>query len=211
MTKHYAMSAVKRDRAGKGVARSLRRESRLPGVIYGGGTDPQTISLPWKDVSMEYHKGHMFTTLCDLDLDGEKHLVLARDVQIHPVTDDVLHVDFLRVTPKTTINVSVPVHFVNEENSPGLKRKGTLTIVRHEIEMVCLATDIPEAIEIDLTPFNIGDAIKISSVKLPKGTKPAITNRDFTIATIAPPRLLVEEETEATGEEASGEAAASEE
>ena len=202
MTKHYALSAEERNRAGKGVARALRREKKIPGVVYGDSKEPQSIALPVKEISLEYQKGHMYTNLCDLEINGKKHLVLARDVQIHPVNDTVLHVDFLRVTPKTTITVNVPVHFLNEENCPGVKNKGSLTIVRHDLELVCLATEIPEKIDIDLTPYDIADAIKISDVKLPKGVKPAITNRDFTIATIAPPRLLLEEEDAKNAEKA---------
>lgn len=202
MTKHYALSAEERSRAGKGVARALRREKKIPGVVYGDSKEPQSIALPVKEISLEYQKGHMYTNLCDLEINGKKHLVLARDVQIHPVNDTVLHVDFLRVTPKTTITVNVPVHFLNEENCPGVKNKGSLTIVRHDLELVCLATEIPEKIDIDLTPYDIADAIKISDVKLPKGVKPAITNRDFTIATIAPPRLLLEEEDAKNAEKA---------
>jgi large subunit ribosomal protein L25 len=202
MTKHYALSAEQRDRAGKGVARALRREKKIPGVVYGDSKEPESIALSLKDVTMEYGKGHMYTNLCDLEINGKKHLVLARDVQLHPVNDFVLHVDFLRVTPKTTITVHVPVHFKNEETCPGIKNKGSLTIVRHDLELVCLATDIPEGIDIDLLPYNIGDAVKISDVKLPKGVKPAITNRDFTIATIAPPRLLLEEEDAKNAEKA---------
>ncbi len=206
MTKHYALSAETRDRAGKGVARALRREKKIPAVVYGDAKEPESIALPVKEVTMEYHKGHMFTNLCDLTVGGKKNLVLARDVQVHPVTDEVIHVDFMRVTPKTTIHAKVPVHFLNEETCPGIKNKGSLTVVRHDLELVCLATDIPEQIEIDLTPFNIGDAIKISDVMLPKGVKPAISGRDFTIATITPPRLLLEEEDAINAEKAAVEA-----
>jgi large subunit ribosomal protein L25 len=208
MTKHYALSAETRDRAGKGVARTLRREKKIPGVVYGDAKEPQPIALPVKEITLEYHKGHMYTNLCDLTIGGQKQLVLARDVQVHPVNDEVLHVDFMRVTPKTTIVVDVPVHFLNHDECPGLKSKGTLAVVRHEIEVVCLATDIPEQIDIDLKPFNIGDAIKISNVTLPKGVKPSITNRDFTIATITPPRLLLEEEDALNAAKAETEAAA---
>ena len=194
MTKHYALSAEVRERAGKGVARALRREKQIPAVIYGDNKEAESISLPVKEVTLEYHKGHMFTNLCDLTVSGKKQLVLCRDLQIDPVSSFVLHADFLRVTPKTTIHAHVPVHFSNEETCPGLKAKGTLNVVRHELELICLATDIPEGITVDLTPFNIGDVIKLSSVKLPKGVKSAITGRDITIATIAAPRKLLEEE-----------------
>lgn len=208
MTKHYALSAEKRERAGKGVARELRRENKIPAVIYGDAKEPENIALPIKEVTMEYHKGHMFTNLCDLTVDGKKQQVLVRDVQLHPVTDNVLHVDFIRVSAKTTIVVHVPVHFTGHEECPGLKAKGTLNVVRHDVELVCRATDIPEQIEIDLSKFEIGDAIKIGGVKLPNGTKPAIADRDFTIATIVPPRLLLEEEDAANAEKADAAAAA---
>jgi large subunit ribosomal protein L25 len=202
MTKHYALSAETRDRAGKGVARQLRRDKKIPAVIYGDNQEAVSIELPIKEITLEYQKGHMFTNLCDLTVGGKKQLVLVRDVQIHPVNDFVLHVDFMRVTPKTTITVNVPVHFTNEENCPGIKNKGSLTIVRHDLELVCLATEIPEGIDVDLTPYNIGDAIKITDIKLPKGVKPAGLKRDLTVATIAPPRLLLEEEDAINAEKA---------
>lgn len=202
MTKHYALSAEGRDRAGKGVARALRREKKIPAVIYGDNKEAESITLPVKEVTLEYHKGHMYTNLCDLTINGKKQLVLARDVQVHPVNDFVLHVDFMRVTSKTTITVHVPVHFNNEDVCPGIKNKGSLTIVQHDLELICRATDIPESIEIDLTPYNIGDAIKISDIKLPNGIKSAVKGRDITIATIAPPRLLLEEEDAINAEKA---------
>lgn len=205
MTKHYALSAEQRERAGKGVARALRRENKIPAVVYGDAKDAESIELPVKEVTLEYQKGHMFTNLCDLTVGGKKQLVLARDVQVHPVTDRVLHVDFMRVTPKTTITVSVPVHFQNEENCPGIKNKGSLTVVRHELELVCLATEIPEEVAIDLTPYDIGDAIKISDIALPKGTKSGY-QRDVSIATISAPRLLLEEEDAINAEKAAVEA-----
>lgn len=205
MTKHYALSAETRDRAGKGVARALRREQKIPAVIYGDAKDAETIALPIKEVTMEYHKGHMFTNLCDLTVAGKKQLVLARDVQLDPVKDTVLHVDFMRVTPKTTIVVHVPVHFKNEETAPGIKAGGSLTIVRHDLELVCKATEIPEEVVIDLSKAEIGDAIKISDVSLPNGTKSGY-QRDVTIATIAAPRLLLEEEDAINAEKAAVEA-----
>ena len=205
MTKHYALSAEQRERAGKGVARALRREDKIPAVVYGDAKDAESIELPVKEVTLEYQKGHMFTNLCDLTVGGKKQLVLARDVQVHPVTDRVLHVDFMRVTPKTTITVSVPVHFKNEENCPGIKNNGSLTVVRHELELVCLATEIPEEVAIDLTPYDIGDAIKVSDIALPKGTKSGY-QRDVSIATISAPRLLLEEEDAINAEKAAVEA-----
>ena len=209
MSKNYAMTAAKRDRVGKGIARSLRREGRIPAVIYGDKKEPVKISLGANDANVEYNRGHMFTTLCDLDVDGDKHLVLARDVQLNPLTDIVEHIDFLRVNTKTKIAVDVPVHFINEEKSPGLDQKGVLNVVRYTVELVCGATNIPEQIEVNLEGKEQGDAVHISDAILPEGTKPVIDDRDFTIATIVAPRKA--EEVEAEGEEgaeaAEGEAA----
>lgn len=195
MSKHYALKAEARERAGKGVARELRRENKIPAVVYGDGKEPVSITLPVKEVTLEYHKGHMFTNLCDLEVGSAKHLVLARDVQLDPVTDRVLHVDFLRVTNKTKIAVAVPLHFINEEECPGLIAKGVLNIAYHDLVLSCLATDIPEFLEVDLTPYEIGDAIKLSTVKMPKGVSLADKGRhDVTIATIVEPKEYVEEE-----------------
>lgn len=191
-TKHYAVTAEARDRAGKGVARALRRDKKIPGVIYGDGKAPASISLGEKDITLEYLKGHMFTTLCDLNVGGTKTLALARDVQLHPVTDRVTHVDFLRVSPKTTLVVHVPVHFKNTELCIGIKAGGVLNIVSHDVEMSCIATEIPEEIEVDVTKFEVGDAIKISDAKMPAGATPVVKNKDFTLATIIAPRALVE-------------------
>ncbi len=187
MSKQYAVKAEKRERAGKGIARTLRREGKLPGVIYGDNKTPVLVAFVANDIQKEWVKGHMFTHLCELDVNGEKNLVLARDVQLHPVTDKVEHVDFLRVSPKTTLHVSIPVHFINHETCPGIKEKGVLTIAHHDIDMVCRATDIPEYIEVDLTPFKVNDSIKISHAKMPAGAKPSDT-RDFTLASIMPPK-----------------------
>ncbi|NCC21208.1 MAG: 50S ribosomal protein L25/general stress protein Ctc [Alphaproteobacteria bacterium] len=194
MAKHIKLAAEKREKAGKGVSRALRRENRIPAVIYGDGKEPVTISLPAKDVNVEYNKGHMSTHLADIDLGGEKHMCLARDIQLDPVKDFVLHVDFLRVTPKTKINVNVPVHFINEEASPGLDTGGVLNIVRHEVELICPATHIPEFVEVDLTGYEQGDSVKSDRVALPKGATFAISDRDFTFATIVAPRRIIDDE-----------------
>ncbi|MCB9978242.1 MAG: 50S ribosomal protein L25/general stress protein Ctc [Rhodospirillales bacterium] len=193
-TNRIQLSAAKRERAGKGVARALRRENRVPAVIYGDGKPPVTISLPDKETNLEYRKGHMFTSLTDLDIDGQKALVLARDVQLHPVTERVEHVDFLRVTPKTRISVQVPVEFTNEAECQGLKDKGVLNIVHHELELLCAATDIPESVQIDMKGYEIGDAVRSSAVILPAGTElVGAQEEDFTIATIMAPRAVTEE------------------
>lgn len=208
------MAAQTRDGTGKGVARALRRENKIPAVIYGNNQSPVTISLDEKEITLEYHKGHLFTTLMDIDVDGKKELVLARDVQTHVVTDNVLHVDFLRVSAKTKIAVMVPVTFINEELSPALKDRGIINTVRHEVELYCRATEIPETIEVNLEGKEYGDAAKMSDAILPDGATPVITDRDFTIATIVEPRAEpVEEEEVAEGEEgaeASAEGEASE-
>lgn len=188
MAKNYALTAEKRDRAGKGVARALRRELRIPAVIYGDGKEPVMISMVEKDITLQYLKGYMSTHLCDLTVDGAKQLCIARDVQIHPVTDRVEHADFLRVTPKTKIAVEVPVHFINQEASPGMKAAGVLNIVSHELELMCSATDIPEFIEVDLTGVEIGDSVRMDKAKLPKGAIPTIDDEDHVLATIAAPK-----------------------
>jgi len=214
MTKRYEMSAVKRERAGKGVARALRREAQTPAVIYGDNKEPVTISIPTKEANLEYNKGGMFTTLCDLDVDGKKDLVLARDVQLHPVSDNVLHVDFLRVNDKTKLTVAVALNFINQDDCVGIKEKGILNVIRYDVDLVCKAIAIPDAIDVDLTKFEIGDSIKISDAVLPEGSKPAIDDRDFTLATIAAPRAAEVEaeadegDAEASAEGAEGDAAA---
>lgn len=205
MSKTYALNAEKRDGAGKGAARALRRENKVPAVVYGDAKDPLVIALPAKDINLEYNKGHMYTNLCNLSVGGTNHLVLARDVQLHPLKDIVEHVDFLRVTPKTMIHVQVPLHFINQEECPGLTQdKGVLNIGSHELEMVCQATNIPESIDIDLKGKQIGDAIHINDMKMPAGAKPA-TKRNLTLVTIAAPRRAIEE----TPAAAEGDAAAS--
>lgn len=209
-TKSYALKAESRDRAGKGVARALRREKKIPAVIYGDKKEAVPIALPFHEVNTEYHKGHMYTTICDMDLDGKKHMLLVRDVQVHPVNEDVLHVDFLRVSDKTKIEIEVPVHFINHEQSPGLDEGGgVLNVVRYQVELMCSAVNIPEHIDVDLSGKEIGDSIKMSDAVLPEGTKPVIDDRDFTIATIQEPKEYVEEEIEPIAEEGEeGEAAA---
>jgi len=202
MSKNYALAAAKRERAGKGIARSLRREGRAPAVIYGDNKEPVKISVNGNDINVQYNRGHMFTTLCDLDVEGDKHLVLARDVQLHPVTDIVEHVDFLRVTAKTKIAVMVPVNFINEDKCPSIEHKGTLNVVRHEIELMCTATAIPEQIDVNLEDKEHGDAVKVSDAALPDGTSPVITDRDFTIATLLAPKTAAQLEAEEAAEAA---------
>ncbi|MGH1403384.1 MAG: 50S ribosomal protein L25/general stress protein Ctc [Alphaproteobacteria bacterium] len=194
MSKNYALQAEERERAGKGVARSLRRAGRTPAVIYGDNKEPVKISLSENETNVEYNKGQMYTTLCDLDVNGKKHLVLARDVQLHPVTDVVEHVDFLRVTKKTKIAVDVPVQFINEDKCPSIDQKGTLNVVRYTVEISCQATNIPDVLVVDLEGKEHGDAVKVSDADMPEGASPVITDRDFTIATLIAPKTAEEVE-----------------
>lgn len=194
------LPALARDRAGKGPARAARRSGQVPGVIYGAKMDPNLISVEERLLSKLLHQGGFFSTLFDVKVDGKAERVLARDVQFDPVSDFPVHIDFLRVSATTSVHVDVAVHFINEEESPGLNEGGVLNVVRHEIELVCRADAIPAHIEVDLTGLDIGDGVHISMVKLPEGVRPAITDRDFTIATIAAPTVVREETAEAQAE-----------
>ena len=194
------LSAEPKERGGKGAARAARRAGRIPAVIYGAKKDPVMITLGPLDVRREINKTGFFATLFDIDVGGKKERVLARDLQLHPVNDGPMHIDFLRVSAATEVTVQVPCSFINEEESPGLKRGGVLNVVRYEIELSCRADAIPQEIVIDLTGLDIGEGVHISMVDLPDGVTPTITDRDFTIATVAAPTLIQEEE-ETEGEE----------
>lgn len=187
MSQFSAIPAQLRERAGKGAARAVRRAGRVPGVVYGDKKDPVMLSLDPRDLWRELNRSGFYARVFDVKIDEESHRCLARDVQFHPVTDQPTHVDFMRVGADATLEVEIPVHFLNQDRCPGLKDGGVLNIVRHEIEMECNVNNIPDDIKIDLLPYKIGDSIHISMVKLPEGAKPTITDRDFTIATIAPP------------------------
>jgi large subunit ribosomal protein L25 len=206
MSEINKLSAEPRERAGKGAARAARRAGRVPGVIYGAKKDPVLITVDPGDLRQEITGGGFFAKLFDVAVGGDSERVLPRDLQLHPVTDRPIHVDFLRVSRETRLNVMVPVVFLNEEESPGLKRGGVLNVVRYEIELSCQADAIPPQIEIDLTGREIGDSAHISDVTLPEGVEPTITDRDFTIATIAAPSVIREEAAEAAeGEVPEGE------
>lgn len=185
MAEAIEFEATAREHVGKGAARKTRAEGLIPAVIYGNKQPPEPISVTYKEIWKQVQTGHFLSTVYTINVGGKKTKVIPRDVQLDPVRDFPLHVDFLRLAKDARIEVAVPVHFLNEETSPGLKRGGVLNIVRHEIELSCPADAIPEGINIDLKGLDIGDSIHISSVELPAGTKPAITDRDFTIATIA--------------------------
>ncbi len=184
------IAAQKRDRAGKGSARSLRGEGRVPAVIYGEKKDPESISIAINDITKLYNAGRILSTLLDVDIDGKKHRVIARDVQLHPVRDTILHADFLRLGKGAKVAVEVPVRFLNEETCPGLKSGGVLNVVRYTVELNCPADNIPEDIELDLIEASMGDSLHISEVTLPNGCEPVISGRDFTIATIAAPAAI---------------------
>jgi len=201
MATSYELKASARDRVGKGAARALRREGLLPAVIYGDKKPALPITIPVKETTLTLHKGGFLTHIGVIDVDGKKHQVIAKDYQLHPVRDDVLHVDFLRVAKGATLTVEVPVHFLNEETCPGLKKGGVLNIVRHTVEVNVPADSIPEALEMDLSTAQLGDSLHISLVTLPEGCEPTITDRDFTIATIAAPAGLKETDEEASEEE----------
>lgn len=209
MSDQSVISAETRDRAGKGAARAVRRTGRVPAVIYGDKKDPVMISLEPRELRKQLDTGHFFSTVYSVEIaGGGNERVLPRDVQFHPVKDEALHVDLLRVSKATRTNVMVPCVFVNEEESPGLTRGGMLNVVRHEVEVVCGVDDIPDQFELDLTGLDIGDSIHASALILPTGVELTISDRDFTIATIAAPILKTEEEEEA---EAEAEAEAAEE
>ena len=202
MSDTLSLPAETRDRAGKGASRALRREGRVPAVVYGNNEDPQSIHIEEKELRRQLGTGHFFNSIVEISVGGTTVRTLPKDVAFHPVSDRPLHVDFLRITKGATVEVAVPVVFTNEEASPGLKRGGVLNVVRHELELVCDATNIPDEIEIDVTGTEIGDSIHISAVKLPKGSSSAITDRDFTIATIVAPSALKSSDGEAADEEA---------
>ena len=194
MTDTIELKATTREKVGKGAARVLRRENLVPAVIYGGKEAALPIALPYKEINNFIYAGGLLTKIVNIEVDGKTIQTLPKDYQLDVVKGKPLHVDFLRVSKDTTVIVEVPVHFLNEEKCPGIKRGGVLNIVRHEVEVFVPVTDIPEAIEIDLAGVQLGDSIHISQVTLPEGVKPTITDRDFTIATIASPAGLKAEE-----------------
>ena len=201
-----SLAAEAREEAGKGAARALRRGGRVPAVIYGDKKDTLSVSLDATELQHELANSGFYLRLYDVKVNGSTERVLPREVQRHPVSGKPLHVDFLRIAAGATITVNVGVEFINEEESPGLKRGGVLNVVRYEIELVCPADAIPESIVIDLTGLDIGDGVHISDVTLPADCAPTISDRDFTIATVAAPTVVVEPEPEVEeGEELEGE------
>jgi large subunit ribosomal protein L25 len=193
MSEAKQLTAMARDRVGKGAARAVRRQGHVPAVIYGAGEPAEPIALDFNRTRQLIFGGGFLTTVFDIDVGGRTVRAIPRDYQLDPVRDFPIHVDFLRLAEGQKIRVEVPVHFVNQEASPGLKRGGTLNIVRHTIELLVPAEAIPESIDADLTGFNIGDSLHISAIKLPEGARPTIAERDFTVATIVAPSGLKEE------------------
>src|SRR3546814_216012 len=205
MAETIVIEAEARDLAGKGAARAARRASMIPGVIYGGKQPPLMINIARQALFRILKDPAQLTHLYDIKIGKDSHNVLMRDIQLDPVTDAAVHIDFLRVSATTTIEIEVPVAFVNDDKAPGIKRGGVLNVVRHEIAVVCRANDIPEELVVDLTGREIGESIHISAIKLPEGVRPAIADRDFTVATIAAPSAVRAEAAEAREAEAAGE------
>ncbi len=199
MSEQLTLSAETRDRAGKGASRAMRREGRVPAVVYGNKEEPLAVHVEEKALMKMLNTGHFMNSVVMIDVGGTTTRTLPKDVQFHPVTDRPLHVDFLRIGEHSQVHVAVPIRFTGEEQSRGLKRGGVLNAVRHELELVCDAAEIPDEIHISLAGLDIGDSIHISQVSLPGGAKPTIEDRDFTVATIVAPSAMkaVEEETAA--------------
>lgn len=224
MAQTVTLNALVRERAGKGAARAVRREGRVPAVIYGDKKDPQTISMDYRELMKQVQTGRFLSTLVDIEVDGSKVRTIPRDVQFDPVRDFVVHVDFLRLGKGARIAVEVAINFVGEEDSPGLKRGGVVNVVRHSVEIMCPADSIPESFDMDISELDIGDGLHASDLTLPEGMTFTITDRDFTIATISAPSGGAEDEEDAVegeegaegaegedGEEAAGEGEGGEE
>lgn len=199
------LNVEKRERLGTGAARATRRTGLVPGVLYGGARGSIPIEINAADVKMAIRSGKFLSHLVELNHQGEKQPVIPRAIQFHPVTDEPVHIDLYRVEPNAEIAIDVVVHFKNQDASPGLKRGGVLNIVRHELELVCDAANIPEAVDISLSGLDVGDSIHISHVTLPAGSVSAITDRDFTIATVVAPSGLKSTEGDTTKAEGEGE------
>jgi large subunit ribosomal protein L25 len=202
MAQTATLNALVRERAGKGAARAVRREGRVPAVIYGDKKEPQTISMDYRELMKQVQTGRFLSTLVDIDVDGTKVRTIPRDVQFDPVRDFVVHVDFLRLGKGARIAVEVAINFLGDEDSPGLKRGGVLNVVRHTVEIMCPADAIPESFDMDISELDIGDGLHSTDLTLPEGMTFTITDRDFTIATISAPSGGAEDEEDAVeGEE----------
>ena len=212
MSDETTISAEQRERVGKGSARAVRRSGRVPAVIYGDKKEPLGINMSSREITKIVHQPGIYGRLLNIEVGGKKNTVLTRDIQFHPVSDVIMHMDFLRVSGSAKVAVGIPVEFINEDTCPALKIGGVLNVVRHEVELNCPATDIPEKITIDLDGLKIGDSIHISAIELPEGVEPTITDRDFTVATLQSPGGGVKNEDEdVEGEETEAEEETSEE
>ena len=196
MSEQLTLPAETRDRAGKGASRALRRDGRVPAVIYGNKQEPLSVHVEEKLLTKMLSTGHFMNSVVMVEVGGKPNRTLPKAIDFHPVSSRPIHVDFLRIGEHSKVTVAIPVRFDNEEASPGLKRGGVLNVVQHEIELVCDASETPDELHIDLTGLEIGDSIHISQVKLPKGAKPAIDDRDFTVATVVAPSAMKSEEDE---------------
>jgi large subunit ribosomal protein L25 len=205
MSEQLTLPAEARERAGKGASRALRREGRVPAVVYGEKQEPLSIHVEEKLLYKMLLTGHFMNSVVMIDFAGKPHRTLPKAVDFHPVSSRPIHVDFLRIGEHTKVTVAVPVRFDNEEESPGLKRGGVLNVVQHELELVCDAASIPNEIHISLEGLEIGDSIHISEVSLPDGVTPAIDDRDFTVATVVAPSAIKAEEEEAAAAAAAAE------
>ena len=196
MSDQLTLAAETRDRIGKGASRSLRREGRVPAVIYGNKEEPTPIHVGEKELTKLLMTGHFMNSVIMVDVAGKPARTLPKDVTFDVVSDRPVHVDFLRISEHAKVHVNVPVHFTDEDKAPGIKRGGVLNVVRHELELVVDAANIPDEITISLAGAEVGDSIHISQVKLPQGAAPAIEDRDFTIATVVAPSALKSSEGE---------------
>jgi large subunit ribosomal protein L25 len=214
MSEQLTLSAETRDRAGKGASREMRRQGRVPAVIYGQKQDPLPIHVEEKALVKMLQTGHFMNSIVMIDTGGGPTRTLPKDVQFHPVTDRPLHVDFLRISEHSKVHVNVPIRFVNDEESPGLKRGGVLNAVLHDLELVCDASKIPDDIVIDLAGLDIGDSIHLDAIRIPEGCQAATDDLSLTVATIVAPSAMKQEEEQAApsadvptvGEEGEGEA-----
>ncbi|HEU0220845.1 MAG TPA: 50S ribosomal protein L25/general stress protein Ctc [Paracoccaceae bacterium] len=197
MAEKIVLEATARAGTGKGAARSARREGHVPGVVYGGRREPQAINIKYPVLLRHLKAGHFLSSLINLQVDGQDNRVVCRGVQRDVVKDIPIHVDFLRLTETSKVNLMIPVEFVNQGLAPGLKKGGTITVVRPMVELRVTAGNIPDHLTADLTGLEIGDVVKISHVALPEGAQPAITDRDFVVASIAAPSGLRAAEEEA--------------
>ena len=200
MAETPVLEAVARAGVGKGAARTARREGMVPGVIYGGGQEPQTINVDFNTLLTRLRQGKFLSTLLNVKVDGKDNRVICRAVQRNVVKDLPTHVDFLRLSEKSQINLFIPVEFINRETCPGLKRGGVLTVVRNEVELVVTAGNIPDHLTVDLAGKEVNDTIHISDITLPKGARPTITDRDFVIANIQAPSSLRSQDDEEEAE-----------